>query len=222
MQFQTSDGFPIASLRAEIIAMNTNKPAADSNRPEPARQDMTSWKPGSESDPAQQPDAPGDFGVHASRSSAGDRAYTSRNAKLSDPGNAQPWSRENADGDRTAGAAGHASGVGSSSGGDLDPDLIGVGTGGSMIAQSGPGNRPGEDDTDGSSDEFATGGHATGRVPPDADRFSGSSYTGELPAGPVGGADNAVNPAREDDSFAGEVSSGEASGQDNPIGGNDR
>jgi len=192
----------------------------DQSRPSQLEsKDMASWKPGSESDRAGEMESNGDFGVHATRSTRAERDYTNRNTKQSDPGNAQPWSRENADGDRTAGALGHASGVGSGSGGDVDTDFIGVGTGGSVLSQSGPGSRPGKDDTDGSSDQFASGGRAQGKVPTGGDRFSGSSYTGEPSNNVVqGGADNATNPARDDDSFAGEVSSGEARGEDNAMG----
>lgn len=203
--------------------MNDNTPDTRSNKSQQASDekpgDMASWKPGSESDKAAEHEASGDFGVHASRGSRADRDYTSRNTKLSDPGHAQPWSRENADGVRTAGAAGHASGTGSSSGGDVDTDLIGVGTGGSVVSQSGPVSRPGADDTDGSSDEFASGGHAPGTHPEKEEPFKGSTYTGEMSQDVAGrGADNATNPARDDDSFAGEISSGEARGEDNEMG----
>ena len=73
---------------------------------------LAEWKPGSEGDQAGEVYSSGDFGVSESRASRGERDYTSRNTKLSDPGQAQPWSREDLDGTRTAGAGAHASGEG--------------------------------------------------------------------------------------------------------------
>jgi hypothetical protein len=81
---------------------------------------------------------------------------------MSDPGAAQPFAFEQ-DGVRDHGAGG----PGSASGGDIDPDIVGVGTGGSGLSFSGNvGRPPGPDDSDGSSDEFASGGHAEGRNQP--------------------------------------------------------
>ena len=182
--------------------------------------DLASWKPGSEGDQAGNVVSKGDFGVHESKASRGERDYVSRNTKLADPGNAQPWSNESADGVRTSGAGAHDSGDGSASGGDIDTDIIGVGTGGSTVSQSGPGSRPGKDDTDGSSREFASGGPATGDVPRGANQFRGSTYTGpdRSTTGDEQGSDAATDPHdRDDDSFKGEVSKGEASGEDNEV-----
>src|SRR6185312_6267115 len=132
-----------------------------------------------------------------SKASRGERDYTSRNTKLSDPGQAQPWSREDPDGTRTAGAGAHDSGEGSGSGGDIDPDLVGVGTGGSTISQGGPSDRRGADESDGSSNEFASGRPATGRVPAEANRFKGTTFTGDAEADTApAGADSATNPDR--------------------------
>src|SRR5438309_139294 len=83
--------------------------------------DLASWKPGSEGDEAANVVSKGDFGVHVTKASRGERDYVSRNTKLSDPGNAQAWSREDPDGERSTGAGAHASGPGSASGGDVDP-----------------------------------------------------------------------------------------------------
>ena len=182
--------------------------------------DMADWKPGSQPEDAANVASKGDFGVHQSKASRGERDYVSRNTKLADPGAAQPWSREEPDGTRTAGAGAHDSGEGSGSGGDIDTDIVGVGTGGTGVSQSGPGSRPGKDDTDGSSREFASGGPATGKVSPGANQFRGSTYTGpdRSTADDAQGADAATAPQnRDDDSFKGEVSSGEASGQDNDV-----
>jgi hypothetical protein len=128
------------------------------------------------------------------------------------------------DGRRTAGVGGKWAGDGSASGGDLDPDVIGVGTG-SGIAESGPDDRPGPDDSDGTSDEMASGGHAAGRNQTGVHHVGGNKQVhgsvvqdpdiGQTPMGQ--GADAVNNPARGDDSFAGEVSLGEARGQDAPL-----
>src|SRR3954471_20376600 len=71
-----------------------------------------------------------DFGVPESDTI--ERSYTSANTRASDPGAAQPHAGE--DGGRVAGVGGNASGRGASSGGDIDTDIIGVGTGGSGIS----------------------------------------------------------------------------------------
>jgi hypothetical protein len=72
---------------------------------------------------------------------------------------------------RVAGVGGRESGPGSHSGGDLDPSITGVGTGGSAISQAGP-DEPGEmgaAETTGGSEQFASGPPAQGRnqLPPD-------------------------------------------------------
>jgi hypothetical protein len=191
-------------------------PNSDKHAPEPGtvKKSLADWKPGSEGEQAAEVGSPDDFGVHASRSSRGERDYTNRNTKQSDPGAAQPWSREH-DGNRQAGASAHDSGPGSGSGGDIDTDVVGVGFGG--VAQSGPGGDPGMAATDGTSREFASGGPATGVVPPHANDFSGSTYTGadRSAGGDSQGSDAAVSGNRDDDrddSFVGEVSSDEAAG----------
>jgi hypothetical protein len=179
---------------------------------------LADWKPGSEGELAGQVYSEGDFGVHESKASRGERDYTSRNTKLADPGAAQPWSREH-DGNRQSGAGGHDSGPGSSSGGDVDPDIIGVGTGGTGVSISGPSDRRGADETDGTSDQFASGGHAIGRVPPHANDFHGSTDTGgdRSTSNDTQGSDAATTGAPDDfrgDAYVGEVSSDEAAGGD--------
>lgn len=182
------------------------------------RKNLADWKPGSESDQAEAVGSDGDFGVHASRATQGERDYTNRNTKQSDPGAAQPWSREH-DGNRRAGVQAHDSGAGSGSGGDVDPDVLGVGQSGDGLAMSGPGGDAGEAATNGSSAEFASGGPATGTVPANASAFSGSTYTGadRTTGGSSQGADAANVPGDTEvrgDGFTGEVSSDEAAGGD--------
>jgi hypothetical protein len=72
--------------------------------------------------------------------------------------------RSGEDGARVTGVGGNASGPGSSSGGDLDPDIVGVGTGGSGISQAGPDDNVSQPEmSDGTSNEFASGPPARGR-----------------------------------------------------------
>jgi hypothetical protein len=203
----------------------------------PTTQD--SLKPGSSSEDARKVGGQSDFGAPAGGERTADRDYVSRNTKLSDPGAAQPWDFEQ-DGVRDHGAGGRASGPGSASGGDIDPDIVGVGTGGSGVATSGViGRPPGPDDSDGSSDEFASGGHAKGhnQVPPGqlggSKRVRGTTHSAERDAstwGDAQGGSAVTNPIHElggdvlhaphdalGDAFASEVSIGEALGDDNAL-----
>jgi hypothetical protein len=200
-----------------------------------------SLKPGSSAEDARKVGGEGDFGAPAGGERTADRDYVSRNTKMSDPGAAMPYDWE-ADGKRDHGAGARNSGPGSGSGGDVDPDIVGVGTGGSGVSLSGNIGRPsGPDDSDGSSDEFASGGHAEGRnqtltgnkvggskrVP------GGTTHSSDRDASTGGdgqGADASTNPLHElggdvkhaphdsiGDAFAGEVSTDEAQGGDNPL-----
>jgi hypothetical protein len=137
---------------------------AKKNAPKTTKKtDTHALKPGSSEADARKVGGKGDFGARAGGERTADRDYTSRNTKMSDPGNAQPFDFED-DGVRDHGAGGRNAGPGSASGGDIDPDIVGVGTGGSGVATSGVvGRPPGPDDSDGTSDEFASGGHAEGR-----------------------------------------------------------
>lgn len=195
-------------------------------------------KPGSSSREARKVGGRGDFGARAGGARTADRDYASRNTKLSDPGAAQPWGFEQ-DAVRDHGAGGRDSGPGSASGGDIDTDIVGVGTGGSGVAVSGvTGRPPGPDDSDGSSDEFAAGGHAEGRnqthtggkVGGSKRVTGGTTHSADLDASTsdAQGASAVTNPVHElggdlrhaphdspGDAFAGEVSMGEAMGDDN-------
>ena len=113
------------------------------------KKDMASWRPGSEAAEAKDVRADGDFGVPVGSGPSRERDYVSANTKASDPGNAMPRSGEDDGGDagRESGAGANAGGVGSGSGGDLDPDFVGV-AGGSGIAASPPGGRIGADAAD--------------------------------------------------------------------------
>ena len=195
---------------------------------QPGSKDMASWKPGSESADAKNVAAKGDFGVPVGSGPSRERDYVTQNTKRADPGAAVARSGDvdGGDGVRTTGAGGAATGEGSSSGGDLDTDVIGLGTG-SGIAAGGPDDTIDASETDGSSDQFASGGHAQGRnaiprghVGGDKRVRGGSTVSGDLDfhTGADGQtSDNVNNPARGDDAFAGEVTLGEALGEDNPV-----
>jgi hypothetical protein len=178
----------------------------------------TGHKVGSDPSAAKEVGGKGDFGVPE-----GDRigrTYTSANTRSSDRGAAQPHAGENED--RTSGVGGHASGVGSSSGGDLDTDIVGVGTGGTGVAASGPRGTSGADDSDGSVREFASGPPTQNKKGKKAGKVVGGDTVdhggGDIETTAEGrGADAVSRPPRGDpepldDSFEGEVSGDEAAG----------
>lgn len=189
--------------------------------------DITSWKPGSEPEKAGDVAASRDFGVPEAEAPSHQRDYVSQNTKRSDRGATAPASWEH-DGVRDHGAGADDNGPGSSSGGDMDTDILGVGTGGSGIAQSPPGAPPAADDTDGSTDDLSSKKPAGPRKE-DARRAmkrskgkqsSTDAASANLPniAAGTEGADAATNSeARGDDSFASEISAGEARGDDAPM-----
>lgn len=180
-----------------------------------------SGKVGSDPEAARHVSGKGDFGVPVREGRTLERDYASRNTKASDRGVAQPRSSE-FEGNRTHGAGGTASGDGSSSGGDLDPDILGVGTGGSGVAASGPDDRPGIE-TDGSTRGRASGPPAAGKNQGGPEAGGSKEYRSiagamaEKGLEPGQGADATGNAqARDDDAFAGEVSSDEAEDADKP------
>ena len=185
--------------------------------------DFASWKPGSESDQAKNVGSEGDFGAPVGAGPSRDRDYVNENTKRADPGATQPMDWEH-DGKRDHGVGAADSGPGSASAGDLDPDFVGI-AGGSGLSTSGNiGRPPGPDDSDGTSNEFASGGPAQGRNQTDVGKVGGSKQVrgdvqtrgGDQSTNDGEGADDVTNPqARGDDSFASEISSGEARGEDN-------
>lgn len=207
-----------------------------------SRKKLTTWKPGSEAERARDVASPGDFGAHVTASRRGDRDYVSRNTKRSDRGAQQPFSHEQT-GDRTSGALGRNSGPGSSSGGDIDTDIVGVGTGGSGVSQGGPDERIGADESDGSSNEFASPVPHTraknvkviparGRNQDGVGKVGGNKRVrgsvlqrgGDVTTwGDAQGADAATNPVARaaegdlDDSFASELSTDDSRGEDLPV-----
>jgi hypothetical protein len=158
--------------------------------------------------------APGDFGVR--ESDVVERTYTSLNTKRADPGAAP--ARSTFEGARTTGAGGNHSGPGSSSGGDLDPDIIGFGKGemaGGIAASGKIHEPPGPDDATGTSRDFASGPPAAPNLrPASTGQIKGSTVQepDERTVGPQGA--DAVSRSDGSDAFAGEISSAEASGRD--------
>ncbi len=157
----------------------------------------------------------GDFGVPVDASRA-EIDYVSNNTKHSDPGAAQPADFEQ-DGVRDHGAGGPASGPGSSTGGDLDVDVIGVGTGGTGLAISGPDNM--ETETGGRRADEVTGGSDRshgGRKPlTEVPQVHGTTFSRDVEEDDVArGSDAATSSHSGDDSFAGEISRGDARGED--------
>jgi hypothetical protein len=168
--------------------------------------------PGSSIEDARAVGGKGDFGVPEGE--VAERTYTSMNTKRSDPG-AAPM-RSGLDGSRTSGVGGNSSGPGSSSGGDLDTDIVGVGTGGSGVAASGKIHEPpGPDDATGTSGDVASGAPSKGAKrspPPGPVRGSTVQLPDDRTVG-AQGADAASHPEPDDDAFVGEVSSDEATGR---------
>jgi len=191
------------------------------NRGQKGSSEKPQGKVGSDSAAAKALGGEGDFGVREGDTI--ERGYTSANTRASDVGAAQPHAGEGED--RTSGVGGHVSGAGSSSGGDIDTDVIGVGTGGTGMSQTGPDAESGPDDSDGSAREFASGAPTKNKKGPNAGKVVGGDTMdhggGDIETTAEGrGADAASRPPRGDperldDSFVGEVSGGEAAGEDN-------
>jgi hypothetical protein len=176
-------------------------------------------KVGSDSKAAKSVGGRKDFGVR--ESDTVERAYTSANTRASDRGAAQPHAGEG--GGRVAGAGGNASGPGASSGGDIDTDIVGVGTGGSGVSQGGGGHAPGPDDATGTARDLASGPPTRNTKGRKAGKVEGSTVDrsgGDIETTAEGrGAAAVSRPPRPDpdpldDSFVGEISQDEAAGQD--------
>jgi hypothetical protein len=184
--------------------------------------DLSKLKPGSSAVDARAVPGKDDFGARAD--DRPERDYTSANTKHSDRGSAQPLANEERSGNRTAGVSGKDAGPGSSSGGDLDTDFVGI-AGGTGLAQNiDTEHHAGADDSDGSSDEFASGsgGHAQGRNQVGVGKVGGDHNVDgstllrpdERTDGPHGAdATSRQGDGNDDDAFVGEVSTDEASGR---------
>ena len=181
----------------------------------------TDLKPGSSTEDAKALSGEHDFGVPESNTVG--RAYTSANTKAADHGAAQVQDFEHK-GKRDHGVGGRDSGPGSSSGGDIDTDFVGLGGVGlaTNIDKPAP-DGSGRDarDTDGSSDNAASGGHAKGENQTLVGQVGGRHEQINVVTTPDArtldvGADGVSNTGDTeiDDSFRGEISSAEASGRD--------
>jgi hypothetical protein len=110
--------------------------------------------------------AKGDFGVPADDTRNANRVSEQtkhRGGSVEPPreGDLQPRAGVES---REAGVGGREAGAGSSSGGDLDPDITGVGSAGDGLAEGGPddANSIGQAETSADRDDFASGPPARG------------------------------------------------------------
>lgn len=167
--------------------------------------------PGSSVQDAKAVGGKGDFGVP--ESDVAERTYISMNTRRADPGGAP--ARSGAGGSRTSGVGGNNSGPGSSSGGDLDTDIVGLGTGGGVAASGRIHEPPGPDDATGTSRDFASGPPSGGAKPSPIPELVQGSTIQPPDDRTVGaqGADAASHPEPGDNAFVGEISSDEASGR---------
>jgi hypothetical protein len=177
----------------------------DQEKPDP--------KVGSNPDAAKNFADKNDFG--APESDRIEREYASRGVRAQDKGAPPPHAT--GEGQRVSGVGSNASGPASGSGGDLDPDIIGVGTGGSGVATSGQIHEPAGPDT----------AQQTPQRDPNRIKIHGVSKpvkgtTIDRTGGDVSttdsgqGAAAVTNPNDPDnDANVGEISNDEASGADN-------
>jgi hypothetical protein len=177
-----------------------------------ASKNLHDLKPGSSTKDAAAIGGKGDFGVPVGNRA--DREYTSQNTKRADPGNAPPTASEELDGQRVAGVGGNDAGPGSSSAGDLDADIIGVGGIGNIAQDVTKEHHTGADDAA----QFGTRDRAE-RAKQPAPKQPDKPVI--MPAGDQQsttdgeGADAAGRESIEgDNSFVGEVSTAEADGRD--------
>ena len=190
--------------------------------PAPGSKSLADAKPGSEPTKL---NLPHDFGARADDTV--ERQYASQAALNQDPGRLQSRSNDETGGMRQAGAGTTGHGPGAGSGGDIDPDIIGVGTGGRTIAASFPDKRErdadGPDRTGGSADVFASGKPANRdnqdrrnlTANDDVPRGGTVTYQHDSADMDAGGADSIRTTDAEDpfeDAAAGEISRGESVG----------
>ena len=207
--------------RARKTTTKTKKRATSSSRRKmsTASRGRKRGKVGSDRNAARRVGGKLDFG--APEDNLRERQYVSEETKRSDPG-AAPI-RIKTTGPRESGVGAPESGPGGASGGDLDPDIVGVGFGGSGVAQTGPTRTEGPDiTTTGGSEPFAAPGPKGHRPsgPPRIERVRGSTvdHSGGDISTTGGGLDasSVTNPqARNDDSFAADINDDEARGAEN-------
>lgn len=218
----TSRTLPKRKATSKRHTTTARAPKVASVKGKGKRSSDTRAKVGSSSKAAKRVGGRGDFGAPESDTVA--RRYASSATKRQDPG-AQPG-HSIGEGTRVSGVGGTSAGPGSSSGGDLDTDIIGVGTGGSGIAQSGGGSRKAN------ADRVADRPSPKAPLKDQGDKLESPRRREKIPKQPKGdsldhsggdesqtdpgeGAANVTNQRRNDDSFAGEISLDEAAGADN-------
>ena len=176
-----------------------------------------SEKVGSSPDAAEKVGGKGDFGIPAR-----DPVLRARDGEIEGrPAGSSPGYSGDA-GVRTTGVGSSGGPPGADSGGDLDPDIIGFdGRGGLAAKAPGEGDLSEADETDGSSDVFASGGHAQGRntIKPGTHgagpRVHGDvvDHSGEDASAVNPDAGGSVTPHRgEDPGAEGEITADEATG----------
>jgi len=155
-----------------------------------------------------------DFGIPARE--AGKRTDVADEVKYQPAGDHLQDPRPPRSGDqgtRDSGVGGVNSGPGSSSGGDLDTDLIGVGTHGSGISAAGPDNRK-------TGPDMVQAEPAPRSAPPHQPRNEMRGITNQSDPNNTtvalgNGASSVTRFETGDDAAAGEISQGEAAGDDN-------
>src|SRR3954451_50343 len=115
--------------RARRVSKGANMPQDNPSEATKQQNANASLKPGSSSEDARKVGGKGDFGAPEGGGAGrvAERDYVSRHTKGRGPGATAPFDFEH-DGVRDHGAGGRDSGPGSASGGDVDPDIVGVGT----------------------------------------------------------------------------------------------
>lgn len=187
--------------------------------------EKTSGKVGSDRAADREIGGKGDFGIPADRV----KAPLPTGGREKGPEQGTGYERSGASGVRVSGVGHAPGGPGTGSGGDLDPDFIGLDGKGGVAASPGERKTSGPDMTDGHSDAFASGPPAAGEnelrpgthgaIEPvhgsTVDRSGGDATT----TGSGIGSDSTASAASisdndiPDNAAAGEISSGEAGGQ---------
>jgi hypothetical protein len=202
------------------MAQRKSAPKRSSNSSKPKGSTTGSGKVGSDRAADHAFGGKGDFGIPAAKVTA----PLPDGGREKGPEQGTGPMRSGSAGTRTDGV-GHAPGSpGAGSGGDVDPDFIGLDGQGSLSTKPASGRTRGPDITEGGSDAFASGGPAKGEnetrrgthgAPTEVirgstvDRSGGDAST----TGMGGGSDSATRAEGGiDDAAAGEISSGEAGG----------
>jgi hypothetical protein len=143
--------------------------AADENQDE-----QNQGKVGSDPEAAKKFASEGDFGI-PSEDAAPDMTIEDRDYPGRPAGNIR--TRTGASGRRTVGVGSTEGPDGKGSGGEVDPDIIGLDGRGGIASDGELGAPAGPDDSDGSSNEFASGGPAKGE---NRGRYQPGEHAGDV------------------------------------------